>query len=363
MGDCGLMASKLANVETLAVRCPNWVGDIVMATPVFDCLRQNLPKARIIGVMKRNAQGIVRDGPWFDAFVDGNDKTWAGFQRMRRELRALAPDAAILLTNSLRSALTIRLSGVRRVYGYRREWRNWLLAGGPAASRNGKATPIPMAEYYLEICRWLGLELPHHPKPSLFVGEELRKRGDSLLARYGIAPSDFLVGLNPGASFGSSKCWPPEYFAELAELCQRNLGARIMLFSGPGEEGIIQAILDRTQAEVIDTRADKVDLELLKPLVRRCNLFVTNDTGPRHYAVAFDVPTVVIMGSTDPRYTAANLDHTAVLRKELDCSPCHKKVCPRQHECMTGIRPVEVFAAAERLMQGVRPSADPSENT
>jgi heptosyltransferase-2 len=345
------MASKLADVQTLAIRCPNWVGDVVMATPVFDCLRRNLPQARIIGVMKKSAHGIVRDGPWFDDLVDGNDKTWAGFQRMRRQLRTLSPDAAILLTNSIRSAMTIRLSGVRKIYGYRREWRNLLLTGGPTTSRNGAAVPIPMGEYYLKICRWLGLELPQQPKPSLFVGEELRQHGDALLARYGIAKDDFLLGLNPGASFGSSKCWPPEYFAELAALCKKALNARIILFSGPGEEGIIEAILDRTEVDLIDTRADRVDLELLKPLVKRCNLFVTNDTGPRHYAVAFDVPTVVIMGPTDPRYTAANLDRTVVVRKELDCSPCHKKVCPRQHECMREIRPAEVLAAAERLME------------
>ena len=345
-----MMTSKLANVKTLAVRCPNWVGDVVMATPVFDCLRSNLPQTRIIGVMKKSAQGIVRDGPWFDDLVDGNDKTWAGFQHMRRQMKALSPDAAILLTNSVRSALTMRLSGVRRIYGYRREWRNLLLAGGPTASRNGMAVPIPMSEYYLEICRWLDLEPPTVPKPSLFMGEAVRKRGEALLAKYAIAQNDFVIGMNPGASFGSSKCWPPEYFAELAELLHKSLDARIILFSGPGEEGIIQAILDRTGVDLIDTRADKVDLELLKPLVKRCNLFITNDTGPRHYAVAFDVPTVVIMGSTDPRYTAANLDHTIVVRKELDCSPCHKKVCPREHECMRGIRPAEVFAAAEQLI-------------
>jgi heptosyltransferase-2 len=345
------MGSKLANVRTLAIRCPNWVGDVVMATPIFDCLRENLPHARIVGVMKRSAQGIVRDGPWFDDLVEGNDKTWAGFRRMQKQLRALAPDAAILLTNSVRSALTMRLSGVRRIYGYRREWRNLLLAGGPSPSANGATVPIPMLDYYLEICRWLDLEIPRQPKPSLFIGEDLQKQGDSLLARYGVTANDFLIGLNPGASFGSSKCWPPEYFAELAGLCQKAFGGKIILFSGPGEEGIIEAILARAPVEMIDTRADRVDLEMLKPLVKRCNLFVTNDTGPRHYAVAFDVPTVVIMGSTDPRYTAANLEHTAVVRKELACSPCHKKVCPRQHECMREIRPAEVLEAAERLLK------------
>ncbi|MEN6338090.1 MAG: glycosyltransferase family 9 protein, partial [Phycisphaerales bacterium] len=203
------MASKLANVQTLAIRCPNWVGDVVMATPVFDCLRKNLPQAKIVGVMKKSAQGIVRDGPWFDEVVDGNDKTWAGFRRMQKQLRALSPDAAILLTNSVRSALTMRLSGVRKVYGYRREWRNLLLSGGPSPSYNGAAVPIPMGEYYLEICRWLDLEIPQNPRPRLFIGQDLQKRGDSLLARYGVAGSDFLIGLNPGASFGSSKCWPP----------------------------------------------------------------------------------------------------------------------------------------------------------
>lgn len=348
------MISKLTNVRTLAVRCPNWVGDVVMATPVFDCLRRNLPQARIVGVMKKGAQGIVRDGPWFDDLVEGNDKTWAGFQRMRRQLKALSADTAILLTNSVRSALTMRLSGVRQVYGYRRQGRNLLLTGGPTASRNGTAVPIPMGEYYLEICRWLGLELPAAPRPTLFIGEELRQRGDSLLAKHAIPENDFVIGLNPGASFGSSKCWPPEYFAELAGLLRKGIDARIILFSGPGEEGIIQAILDRTDVDLIDTRSDKVDLELLKPLVKRCNLFVTNDTGPRHYAVAFDVPTVVIMGSTDPRYTAANLDRTTVVRRELDCSPCHKKECPRGHECMREIRPAEVFAAAERLVGAYR---------
>jgi heptosyltransferase-2 len=301
--------------------------------------------------MKKSAHGIVRDGPWFDELVEGNDKTWAGFRHMQRQLRALSPDAAILLTNSVRSALTFRLSGIRKVYGYRREWRNLLLAGGPDAARDGATVPIPMGEYYLEICRWLGLELPRQPKPSLFIGADLRRRGEALLARYGVAKSDFLLGFNPGASFGSSKCWPPEYFAELAGLCRKALNAKIILFSGPGEEGIIEAILERAPVDVIDTRGDKVDLEMLKPLVRRCNLFVTNDTGPRHYAVAFDVPTVVIMGSTDPRYTAANLDRTAVVRKELDCSPCHMKVCPRQHECMREIRPAEVLEAAERLLK------------
>lgn len=345
------MTQSLAQIKTLAVRCPTWVGDIVMATPVFECLRANLPQTKIIGVLKKSAHGILQDSPWFDGFVDADDKSWAGFRQMRRDLKAFGPEAAILLTNSLRSALTMRLSGVKTVYGYQREWRGPLLAGGPKATRNSEGiTPIPMVDYYLEICRWLGLTLPAPAKPKLFVGEALRRRGEALLQKYGIDESDFVIGLNPGASFGSSKCWPAEYFAELAAQCREHLATKVIIFSGPGEEGLVQKILDHTDADLIDIRADRVDLELLKPLVQRCNLLITNDTGPRQYAVAFDVPIVVIMGSTDPRYTASNLELTAIVRKELPCSPCHKKVCPRQHECMRDIKPAEVFAAAEALL-------------
>lgn len=342
------MTSKLANVETLAVRCPNWVGDIVMATPVFECLRRSLPRTRLIGVLKASMHGIVKDGPWFHALVDANDKSLAGVRQMRRELRALAPEAAVLLTNSLRSAVTLRLCGIPRLYGYRRDGRGLLLAGGPSPARKG--TPIPTGQYYLEICRWLGLEVPRNPKPTLFIGDELRRRGESILTRFGVGERDFVVGVTPGASFGSSKCWPAEYFAELAELVQKRFGAKIILFSGPGEDEIRRAILEQTKANVLDARSANVDLEVLKPLVQRCNLFITNDTGPRHYAVAFDVPIVVLMGSTDPRYTDANTERTIVVRKDLDCSPCHKKICPRQHECMQEIKPAEVLAAAVRLL-------------
>jgi len=344
------MTSKLAQVETLAVRCPNWVGDVVMATPVFECLRKNLPQARIVGVLRSSAHSIVRDGPWFDALVDGNDRSWPGFREMRRQLRALKPDAALLLTNSMRSVLTMRLSGVRRVYGYRRQGRGVLLTGGPTVARNGQSVRTPMIEYYLGLCQWLGLDLPLQPRPRLYVGAALAQRGAALLARYGVGKDDFLVGLNPGAAFGPSKRWPPEYFAEVAQLCQTRFNAKVILFCGPGEDSIAEAILRQTKATIIDARDAPLDLEILKPLVQRCNLFITNDTGPRHYAVAFDVPVVVLIGSTDPQDTNSCVDRTAVLHRVLDCSPCYKRVCPRQHECMREIRPAEVLRAAEQLL-------------
>lgn len=340
------------HVDTLAIYCPSWVGDIVMATPLLDCFRANFPDTKILGILKKNAQGIVRDGPWFDDFIDGQNKSWAGFANTVMQVRRQKPDVAVLLPNSLRSALTMRLGGVKKVYGYRHNLRGAFLSGGPEPVRdNLQIVPVPMTQYYLDICRWLGMDIPPSAKPRLFINDKLLERGQALMSKYGIEAQDLVIGLNPGASFGASKCWPAERFAELAELCQRRLNAKLLLFSGPGEESIAEALMSYSQATIIDTRRDKVDLELLKPLVRRCNLLITNDTGPRHYAVAFDVPVVVIMGSTDPRFTASNLDKTIVVRKHLDCSPCHKKVCPSDHECMTQITSEEVFSAAVNLLK------------
>jgi len=344
--------NKRNQPDIILVFCPNWVGDVVMATPVFQCLRQNYPDARIIGLIRGYAKGVVDDGPWFDQHVEINDKSWRGFIQLVYWMRTLDVELAVVLPNTFRSALLARLGGARRIYGYRRNGRSILLSGGPQPLRDdGQIRPVPMVDYYLEICRRLKLTVDPGKKPRLYISGPLQDRGDRLLESYGIVADDMVVGLNPGAQYGASKCWPPEYFARLAELLEQRFNCRLLLFIGPGEDRIGSKIIQRSKAAIINTAPDQVDLALLKPLVRRCRLLVTNDTGPRHYAVAFNIPVVVIMGPTDPRYTHAHLEKTKVLRQELECSPCHLKECPLEHGCMREISPEAVMQAAEQLIQ------------
>ena len=322
-----------------------------MATPVYDCLRMNFPKADLIGLIRTYARGVVEDGPWFDKLIDGNDKTRTGFIQLVKEIRLLKPDLAVILPNSFRAALIARLGGSKRICGYRRGNRSFLLSGGPRPTLDSdKVVPVPMPDYYLEICRFLNLKLPGSSHPRLFYSDGLEQKSSVLLDNYGISPEDMVIGLNPGAKFGSSKCWPPEHFARLAELLTDRWRCKLLLFTGPGEKAIGRQIIETSDATIIDTSPDRVDLALLKPLIKRCRLFVTNDTGPRHYAVALGVPQVVIMGPTDPRYTNVNLEKTVVLRQDLPCSPCHLKICPIDHRCMTRILPEHVLQASETLL-------------
>lgn len=348
------MSASLASIDSLVVRCPNWVGDIVMATPVFQCLRDNMPGARITACIRPYARGIIEDSPWFDSILDCQDKNLAGLLKLRRELAPLQPQAGLLLPNTTHSFLTFRFAGVDKLFGYRRNLRRFFLADGPQPTReNGALKPQPMQDYYLEICRYLGLRLPSAPRPSLYMSPALVQRGATLLAKYGIRDQDRLIGINPGASFGSSKCWPAEYFARLAELLDQAYACKIMLLVGPGEEDIADRIIALSAAPIINTAQDRIDLALLKPLIRRLDLLVTNDTGPRHYAVAFNVPSIVLMGPTNPVYTARNLEDTLVLQRDLPCVPCHKKTCPLgHHACMREIRPDMVMREAAALLAG-----------
>jgi heptosyltransferase-2 len=354
--------SHLANIKIrhawkdagrILVRCPNWVGDVVMAAPAFRCIREHCPGARITAVIRRYAEGVVRDAPWFDAVLGVRERGLAPFFETLGLMRSRKADLAVLFTNSFRSALELRLAGCGTIVGYRRDARSLLLSGGPIPStEGGRPVPRPMGAYYLDLCRWMGMECPGDPMPELFVSNDLHERARVLLKKYGIGDDETVIGLNPGARFGSSKCWPPEHFARLAEMLEKRFDCRVMLFTGPGEQAIGRAILEKTRARIVDTGPDRVDLELLKPLVKRCRLLVTNDTGPRHYAVALGVPAVVLLGPTDPRYTALHLDNTRVVSANADCAPCHLKTCPVDHRCMKDISPEQVAGEAEALLAG-----------
>ena len=323
-----------------------------MATPTFECIRHNFPNDRVIGLIRNYPRGIIENGPWFDELIEIDDKSAGGLIHLIFHLRRLNPDIALILPNSFRSALIARLGGAKKIYGYRRNGRSALLTGGPAPWRiNHRIVPRPMVDYYMEICRSLDFEIPTKIMPRLYCSESVLQEGTRLMESYGISPGDMVIGMNPGARFGSSKCWPPEHFARLAEMIRQRWHCKIMLFTGPGEKELAERIVKLSRTEIVSPGPDNINLELLKPLIQRCQLLITNDTGPRHYAVAFDIPVVVLMGPTDHRYTNANLDKTIILRRDLECAPCHDKECALYHSCMEQIAPEDVLQAAEELLR------------
>ncbi len=145
--------------------------------------------------------------------------------------------------------------------------------------------------------------------------------------------------MHPGAGYGPSKRWPNERYARLAEMLQSEHGAQVALVAGPVERENVAEIIAKSQARIADLTSCGIDLHLLKCVVALSRLLVTTDSGPRHYGVALDVPTVCLMGPTHPDYSTGTQPNDHVLRVEEDCGPCQLKVCPQDHRCMDDITP------------------------
>ncbi len=340
-------------MKRLALFLPNWIGDVVMATPAIRALREYFPGAELVAVCKPYVGETLAGSPWFERtifFGEGGPREQR-FWNVARELRRSPFDAAVLFPNSFRAALLAKLGGCRELFGFARYGRDGLLTKRLYAVRgpNGRFKPMPALDDYNRIAGLLGVPDPGH-RMELFTtatdeaaAHETRQRLD--LQRY---PK--VIGLNPGGAFGSSKHWPTAQFAELArQLAGRGHG--VIVLCGPSEREIARDIVARAgQPGVVSLADSPLSLGLTKAIVRRLSVLVTTDSGPRHFAAAFHRPVVTLFGPTHIGWTETYFAKAIHLQKPVPCGPCQLRVCPLDHRCMTTLTPAEVFTATLRLI-------------
>lgn len=338
------------NPAKIILRLPNWVGDLVMCTPALRSIRYRFPQSHISVIVKPSLKKIIQHSPFIDRVIEyepkGKDGDIRSYFRFIRFLREEHFEIGVTFTGSFSSALLLFLSGIPVRVGYDRDGRGWMLTHRKKPVRKGfKIIPVNKVELDLGLCTMLGCT-HMDTRPELEPGPEADQEAEELLKRNGIGPRDVFIIMIPGATYGPSKCWKREYFAAVADSLIDKYGAKILFAAGPGELPIVRDIINMMQNSPIDLGDRILPLDTLIALVKRCTLMITNDTGPRHFAVAFDRPVVVIMGSTDPRHTDCNLEKTVVLQENVPCGPCHLRCCPTDHRCMTLITPEKVFTAA-----------------
>jgi heptosyltransferase-2 len=330
------------------VRLPNWVGDVVMATPALAALRAAHPTAEIVAEGRPYLAGLVRGLPSLDGFLPEQRKTLA----RARSLRAERFDWAVLLPDSVRSALAPFLARVPVRAGYARDpLRRALLSHALAPPRDeaGRRVPISMVERYLRITRALGC--PDGDRRTVLpVDPAAREAVAKRLAEAGVPAGARTLVVTPGASFGASKLWPPGHFAAAGDAIARRHGLAVVLAPGPGEETLAREIAGGMRERAAVLADPPTSLAELVALIAGAALHLGNDTGPRHIAVAVGTPTIVLIGPTDPRHTAHQLERQRVLREDVPCSPCGLKTCPIDGRCMTRIGPERVAAAAAELL-------------
>ena len=321
----------------LVIRAPNWIGDVVLSLPALRDVRRNFPEARIEVL----ARGSVKDLYAAVAEIDAVREA-RGFRETVETLRD-SFDAALLLTNSFRSALEVFTARIPERWGYASDGR------GPLLTRRAR---VPLGVrgksevyYYRAMLAGIGLRTSDALDASLRPLPEWAERGRALLGDDGAR----WVGLTPGAFFGSAKRWIPERYAAVGEMLSRRSGVRVAILGGAAERPLAQAI-----AEGMSTRArvlcGETSLPDLVGVLSRLSLLVTNDSGPMHLAAATGVPLVAVFGPTDWRETAAWTERQRLLREPVACSPCKLRECPIDHRCMSLVSTERVAAAALELL-------------
>ncbi len=341
-------------ISRLLIRSANWIGDAIMTTPAVRAIRKNFPGAEITMLAKPWVAPVFENSPHIDKILiydaAGRHKGFAGKFRLARDLKSYRFDAAILFQNAFEAAFITFLAEIPRRIGYNTDARTLLLTHPVLCTKEMKR--IHQVEYYLGILRGAGLQTDG-TELHLAVSRKDRGRAEDILKGFGISQEEPLLGINPGATYGSAKRWFPERYAELC-LRLRNISPfHILVFGGPVEESLGQQICETVGKGCINL-CGKTSLQEAVALIERCRLFVTNDSGLMHIAAALNVPQIAVFGSTNHVTTSPASAKSRVVRVPTACSPCLKPDCPTDHRCMKAVTTDMVYEIAEKAIRGQR---------
>ena len=335
---------------------PSWVGDMVMAQTLFVCLKRQHPDCQIDVLAPEWSRPLLERMPEVRealSFPLGHGAfELATRRRIGQQLRGRY-DQAILLPNSLKSALVPYFAGIPKRTGWRGEMRFGLL--NDIRTLDKARYPL-MIERFMALAHAPGAELPKpYPEPRLAIDPASR---DAALERFGLSLDRPVLALCPGAEFGEAKRWPAEHYAAVADARLRQ-GWQVWLFGSqkdaPGGEEIREWVTPGFEEDVCNL-AGRTSLAEAIDLLSCASAVISNDSGLMHVAAALDRPLVAVYGSTSPGFTPPLTSQVEVVRLGLECSPCFDRTCRFGHyDCLRLLQPSLVQDALDRLV------ADPVE--
>lgn len=328
---------------------PAWVGDMVMAQSLFIDLKQREPNAEIAVLAPAWTAALIDRMPEVSELIEANfthGKLSLGERfRLGRALRDRDYSNAIVLPNSLKSALVPAIAKIPQRTGFVGEQRWGLLND----ARRLDKTRLPMTvQRFIALGEARSAEpraLSSVPAPSLQVDDA---QVSAVLDKYQLNRQAPILVLCPGAEFGASKQWPASHYAELARqyLAQ---GWQAWLMGSENDVTICDEI-NLACDSAASVLAGKTSLPEAIDLISCAALVVSNDSGLMHIAAALQRPLVAVYGSTDPGHTPPLSNNHAIARLGLDCSPCFKRECPLQHlNCLNQLGVDKVLDAAASI--------------
>lgn len=334
-----MMGSAVA--QRILVVGPSWVGDMVMAQSLFMTLQQRYPGVIIDVVAPLWSGGLLGRMAEVNDYIEmplGQGQLELGVRyRLGRSLRPRCYDQAIVIPRSWKSAVVPAAAKIPQRIGYRGEMRYGLLND---IRQLDKSRLTQTVQRYVALGLSDDAPLPPAEIPQPHLRVESANQSD-LRARLALNTERPVVGFMPGAEYGPAKCWPIEYYGELARRLLA-AGYQVWLFGSQKDHPSCAAI-EAAAPGVVDL-AGKTELVDVVDLLALCKLVVCNDSGLMHVAAATGCHVIALYGSSTPDYTPPLTESADICYARLDCSPCFERECPKKTlQCLYDISVESVF--------------------
>jgi len=321
------------------------IGDTLIGTPAIRALRKSFPKASIEAIVNHKRLGIFRDNPYLNKVYSYRNNSFFRIL-LALTLRKKAFDIVIILHAN-------DFLGLLRLIKYKRAIN---LQGYNDKNLNLVSYDLSFnmhaVERKLRLVEGIGADRKNGVKLDLFLNEKDHFQAQRALNRHGIVDNDIVIGFQLGAA-KAYKCWPVSNFAQLARYIIDTYHAKIIV-NGIKKEGRLF-----TQFQKLTQRNDiffisGLSIKESAAVIKRCKLFITNDTGPMHMAFAVETPSICLFVPSDPStigpYGYGDLHK--VIKKNPICSPCITKKCENP-VCMEQIRVDEVKELVDQMIASI----------
>jgi len=306
----------------LLIELPTWLGDCVMATPAIENIIHNFPECKIIFIGSEISIELMKDHPKYLSSMI-LERSILNLYSQVKQIGAV--DIFFSFRSSKRTRLLSFLLNSKKKFHYKKT----LFKAGHQVERYNNFVNK-------------SLSINRKPKSLVIYGANQKDE-----------KSRPILGINPGAAYGSAKCWSHKKYAEVANSLSNKFD--IVILGGNKEVDLAREIeenLIRNNCSNFTNYAGKTTIRDLINLISSIDMLITGDSGPMHIAAAFEIPTVSIFGPTKDNQTRQWMNpKSTVIKKELECQPCMKRVCPlKHHNCMVKIASREVIESALGLI-------------
>lgn len=343
--------------ERLLLVKPSSFGDIIHTLPVLDAIHHSWPRTTVDWIIKPEWLVLLEGHPMLREALPF-PMSWRAWRHTISLIRERRYDMVLDLQGLLRSGLLSRFTGapVRIGFANGREGSPWCYTrrvGLPFVSQTGPMdflhapmhAPMHAIDRYLHLAREAGVSIQKPVRFPLPSWPDAERWADRCWNEMGIRSKDMVCVIHPAARW-TTKRWPAERFALLADRLVAEQGWRVILVAGAKEREQVAAVTALMRRPHLDL-SGHTSLPQLAALLRRAALLVTNDSGPMHLAVAVGTPVVALFGPTDPRAVGPYGSGHVILRKEIDCSSCTRQRCVKSLACLTAITVEDVSSAVE----------------